>query len=282
MIPGLSSLAPDYDGVICDVWGVLHNGQVGYAAAADALVRYRETGKPVVLLTNAPRPALQIQQLLARFSVPPEAYDAIVTSGDVTRTLLAKEGPRRAYHLGPDRDLPLFAGLELTLVAPEQAELVVCTGLFDDTVETPDDYRQVLTGLIGRGLPMVCANPDVVVERGDRLIYCAGALANLFEELGGRVTIVGKPYKPVYDAALTVLDRLAGRPLERTRVLAIGDAFPTDIKGAWGQGLGVLMVTAGIHAADFGPADAPDPALVWKRAAIEGVKLTAALPRLVW
>ncbi|WP_181705932.1 TIGR01459 family HAD-type hydrolase [Chthonobacter rhizosphaerae] len=282
-VPGLSALAPRFDGIICDVWGVLHNGVIGYTAAGEALRRYRqETGNRVVLLTNAPRPAAEIEVILDRFSIPRDAYDAIVTSGDVCRTLLAEGDARRAYHLGPDRDLPLFAGLDLALVPEADAEIVVCTGLFDDDTETPEDYRASLSRILARGLPFYCANPDIVVERGDRLIYCAGAIAQLYAEMGGKVIIVGKPHAPVYDVAIGTLIRLSGRPLPKERILAIGDALPTDVKGAYGQGIGVLMVTAGIHAADFGPADQPDPALVAKRLAIEGVAVTAAVPRLVW
>lgn len=282
-VSGLSALASDFDGIVCDVWGVLHNGVIGYAAAGEALARYRrETGRPVVLLTNAPRPAREIAVILDRFAIPRDAYDEIVTSGDVCRILLAEGGPTRAWHIGPARDLPLFEGLPLTLVEEADAETVVCTGLFDDETETAETYRPALARLLGRGLTLVCANPDIVVERGDRLIYCAGAVAQLYAEMGGRVVIVGKPHAPVYDVAVAAVRRLAGRDVEKARILAIGDALPTDVKGGYGQGLGVLMVTAGIHAADFGPADRPDPALVAKRLAIEGLAVTAALPRLAW
>jgi HAD superfamily hydrolase (TIGR01459 family) len=283
MITGLSEIADAYEGVICDVWGVLHNGIVGYRAAGDALRRFRRGGeRPVVLLTNAPRPSYEIERMLARFDVPRDAYDSIISSGDVTRTMLKREGDRPAFHIGPERDLPLFEGLELPLVDETDAEIAVCTGLFDDTVETADDYRAQLSRLVDRDVPLICANPDIVVERGDALIYCAGALAQLYEELGGTVVMVGKPYKPVYDVALETIDELAEREIDRARVLAIGDAFPTDVRGAWGQSLDVLLVTAGIHAADFGPTDRPDPSLVAKRVVIEAVKVRAAIPRLTW
>ena len=283
MIGGLSAIAPSYDAMICDVWGVLHNGVTGYGAAADALVRFRDDGaRPVVLLTNAPRPAFEIEAALRRFGIPDAAFDAIVTSGDVTHTLLKRLGRTRAFHLGPGRDLALFDGLPIDLVEEGDAEIVVCTGLFDDTTETAESYRALLGRFVDRGVPLYCANPDIVVERGGVLVYCAGAVAQLHQELGGETIVVGKPHKPVYDVALETVDELAGRPVSRRRVLAVGDAFPTDVRGAWGQGMDVLMVTAGIHAADFGPADAPDPALVAKRAAIEGVEVRAALPRLAW
>ena len=282
LISGLSALAADFDGIICDVWGVLHNGVVGYPRAGEALRRFRDSGRPVVLLTNAPRPAFEVEAMLDRFAIPREAYDAIVTSGDACRSLLKRQTAGRAVHLGPERDVLLFDGLKIDLVEEADAEIVVCTGLFDDTVETPEDYRTLLQRFAFRGLPLYCANPDIVVERGDSLIYCAGALAQLYEEIGGEVVIVGKPHKPVYDIALETLAELRGETLRRERILAIGDALPTDVRGGWGQGLGVLLVTAGIHTADFGPAETPDPALIAKRLAIEGIAVTAAIPRLAW
>jgi HAD superfamily hydrolase (TIGR01459 family) len=282
LISGLSAIADRYAAIICDVWGVLHNGVVGYPDAGEALRRFRASGKPVVLLTNAPRPAFEIEGMLARFGIAPDTFDTIVSSGDATRTLLKREGAVKVFHLGPARDLRLFEGLKLDLVPDTQAELVVCTGLFDDDTETPEDYRAALKRYADRGLRLICANPDIVVERGDRLVFCAGAIARLYEEIGGTVVMVGKPYKPVYDVAMETVAEIAGRPVRHDEVLAIGDALATDVRGAWGQGMGVLMVTAGIHAADFGPADAPDAAAIAKRLAIEGVAVTAAIPRLVW
>ncbi|WP_237154579.1 TIGR01459 family HAD-type hydrolase [Oryzibacter oryziterrae] len=282
LIPGLSAIAANYDGIICDVWGVLHNGVIGYEAAAVALARFKAEGKAVVLLTNAPRPAADVATIIKRFGIEAESYDAIVTSGDVCRTLLSREPKKKAFHLGPSRDLGLFEGLDLTLVDEEEAEYVVVTGLFDDDTETAEDYRSMLTRFAFRGLTLYCANPDVVVERGHRLVYCAGALAQLYDELGGKVVTVGKPYKPVYDAALETLATVAGGAVPIRRVLAIGDALPTDVKGAWGQGIDVLMVTAGIHAADFGDPDRPDLGLLAKRLAVEGLTIQAAIPRLAW
>lgn len=287
LVPGLSALAERYDGVLCDVWGVLHNGVAAFGPAGEALTRFRETtGGKVVLITNAPRPAGPIYEQLARLGVPRSAFDSIVTSGDVTRALIEALGsPARrgkALHLGPERDLTLYDGIAVDLVAEADAEAVVCTGLFDDETETPDDYRELLMRLAGRGLTMICANPDIVVERGNRLIWCAGALARLYEDLGGPVEIPGKPHAPIYDAALARLDEVAGRPIDRRRVLAIGDGLPTDIRGAVSQDIDVLFVTGGIHATDFGPTDAPDEHLVRRRLAEDGLSATAAVPRLVW
>jgi ribonucleotide monophosphatase NagD (HAD superfamily) len=171
-----------------------------------------------------------------------------VTSGDVTRAVIAEKPGVKVLHLGADRDLSFYEGLDLTMVGEAEAELISCTGLFDDTVETPEDYRALFERLIARGLVMVCANPDLVVERGDTLIYCAGALARFYQELGGRAVLVGKPHAPIYKAAREILAELGG-----ARLLAIGDGLPTDIRGACDNGLDVLFVTGGIHAADFGP-----------------------------
>lgn len=283
MIAGLSTLAEAYDGVICDVWGVLHNGISPYPAAAEALACFRALGKAVVLLTNAPRPAKAVEDLLSRqYAIGPESYDEIVTSGSVARKAFETEPRRRLFHLGPPHNLGLFEGLDVELVGEDEAEYVALTGLFDDETETADTYRPMFQRFVERGLKVYCANPDVVVERGDRLVYCAGALAQLYVELGGDATIIGKPYKPVYDAALASIGRALGRPADKRRVLAIGDGLPTDIKGAWGQGIDVLMVTAGIHGPDFGDLLNPDPVRLAKRLEAEGFGIRAAIPRLAW
>lgn len=283
MITGLSTLAETYDGVICDVWGVLHNGVSPYPAAAEALSRFRALGKAAVLLTNAPRQTEAVGELLSQqYAIGPESYDEIVTSGSVARKVFENEPRRRLFHIGPSHNLSLFDGLTIELVDEEQAEYVVLTGLFDDETESPESYRPMFRRLIERGLRAYCANPDVIVERGDRLVYCAGALARLYVELGGDTVIIGKPYKPIYDAALAAIERALGRPVDKSRVLAIGDGLPTDIRGAWSQGIDVLMVTAGIHGADFGELMQPDPARLAARLKAEGLGIRAAIPRLVW
>ncbi|MEW5420403.1 TIGR01459 family HAD-type hydrolase [Amorphus sp. 3PC139-8] len=280
---GLAALAGDYDGLLVDVWGVIHNGVAAFEAASEALVRFRrETGGAVVLITNAPRPAPPVVDQLSELGVPREAFDAVVTSGDVTRDTLASLGAGKLYHLGPDRDLSLYESLNVTLVGADEAEAISCTGLFDDYTEGPDDYREQLTALANRRLPFVCANPDVVVQRGDHIIYCAGSLANLYEELGGTVHQAGKPYPPIYQAALARLGAHLGRELDRERVLAIGDGLHTDIRGAVGQGLSCVFITGGIHGTAFGPADAPDPERVADHLAREGLAVRAVLPRLMW
>lgn len=283
LIPGLQAIAGDYRGLICDVWGVLHNGVQGFMPARDALARYRaETGGAVVLVTNAPRPAGPIHAQLESLGFDRDAYDDVVTSGDVTRIHIERYSGQAVLHIGPDRDLPLFTGTGVRLGREDVAAAVVCTGLVDDTRETPDDYREQLTRLANARLPMICANPDIVVERGNSLIWCAGALARLYEDLGGTVTILGKPHGPIYTEALERLSAALGAPVTPREVLAIGDGLPTDIRGAVSQDIDVLFITGGIHASDFGPTDAPDEALIRRRLAEEGLRARAALPKLAW
>ncbi|MGX1097151.1 TIGR01459 family HAD-type hydrolase [Amorphus sp. MBR-141] len=280
---GLSALAPDYEALLVDVWGVVHNGVTAFAPATDALARFRrETGGPVVLITNAPRPAAPIVEQLGQLGVPADAFDAVVTSGDVTRGQITRLGAAALYHIGPERDLSLYDGLDVRLVGAEDAEAICCTGLFDDYNETPEDYRERLSALAGRGLPLVCANPDLVVQRGADTIYCAGALASLYAELGGEVRQAGKPHAPIYEAAFDRLAEVLGRAPDRDRVLAIGDGLMTDIKGAVGQGVAALLITAGIHSAEFGAPDAPDPQMVADRLGRDGLAVRAVLPRLAW
>ncbi|MTI00614.1 TIGR01459 family HAD-type hydrolase [Roseibium sp. RKSG952] len=283
LIPGLRALASQYSAILCDVWGVLHNGVAAFEEAHKALSAYRaETGGKVVLITNAPRPAGPIREQLARFGVADTAYDDIVSSGDVTRELLNAHAGQTVAHIGPERDLPIYDGTGIVLGTEDEATAISCTGLFDDNTETPDDYRERFLPLVDRGLEMICANPDIVVERGDRLIWCAGALARLYEDLGGKVSILGKPHKPIYEAAYKRVEKLHGEPVDPQKILAIGDGLPTDIRGAVSQDLDVLFVTAGIHSADFGPVDAPEEHLIRTRLVEEGLRARAAIPRLTW
>lgn len=283
LVSGLEALAPYYSALLCDVWGVLHNGVASFPHAHQALSRYRqETGGAVVLITNSPRPAAPVCEQLGSLGVPENAYDDVVTSGDVTRELLIQHAGSKVFHIGPERDLPLYEGTGIEFSTADDADLISCTGLFDDETETPDDYRDRLEALAARGLPMVCANPDIVVERGEHLIWCAGALARLYEDLGGAVSIAGKPHTPIYEAALARLTKLRGNDIDKDKVLAIGDGLQTDIRGAVSQEIDVLFISGGIHATDFGPTDAPDEHLIRRRLAEEGLTARAATPRLAW
>ena len=232
IIDRFAPLARGYDVLLCDVWGVVHNGVAAFAAACEALTRFRAGGGTVILITNAPRPGAAVQKILDRFGVPHDAYDAITTSGDVTRGIVESRLSERVFHLGPRRDLPIFAGLDVTFAPPETADYVVCSGLFDDATETPENYRELLAAMRARSLFMVCANPDIVVERGDTLLYCAGALADAYVELGGEALYCGKPHAPIYEVALGKAAACRGGEVPpRSRVLAIGDSIRTDLQG---------------------------------------------------
>ncbi len=252
-VAGLGELAGGYDAALCDVWGVLHNGREAFRAASDALVEFRRGGGVVVLLTNAPRPNPPIREQVLRLGVSPDAFDAIVTSGDVTVRLIAERIELPVRHIGPERDLSLFeeaarqAGAQPRLTGAEEAAYALCTGLFDDETETPEDYRERLSAMAARKLPFICANPDLIVHRGSKTIFCAGALAKLYGEVGGEPIYAGKPHAPIYRVALAAAESALGRTLSVSRTLAIGDGMRTDIAGAAAQGLDTLFVSAGIH-----------------------------------
>jgi HAD superfamily hydrolase (TIGR01459 family) len=275
LITGLSELAPAYDALICDVWGVIHDGHKAHPAAAEALIHFREKHGPVVLLTNAPRRADSVAALCAGYGVPPGCYDAIVSSGEAARAALAgqsAEGTLPLYYIGPDKDLPLMDGLDLSLTGIAEASLVMCTGLVDDLTETPDDYADRLVAMRGRNLTMICANPDLVVHRGAQLCYCAGALAKEYEKLGGTVIYYGKPHRPIYDAALAA----AGKP---KKPLAVGDGMFTDLLGANRAGLDVLFIADGVHGEEVEPYTEDHLGKLFAKA---GVRALAASRSLTW
>jgi len=274
-------LADRYDVVLCDVWGVVHNSIVAFPEAAEALGRFRRKGGVVVLITNAPRPGEVVGRQLDRLGMPRASYDAIVASGDVTRGIVASR-KGAIYHLGPERDLPIYAGLDVAFAPVERADFVVCTGLFNDEGEKPEDYRGLLNSMRARNLFMVCANPDLVVERGDKLLFCAGAIADIYGDLGGEVLYAGKPYAPIYLQALAKAEAVRGGTVARERALAIGDSIRTDLKGARAFGIDCLFVTAGIHSEEFGGRESPDVSALAEAFQSAGVAPTAVTRRLVW
>jgi HAD superfamily hydrolase (TIGR01459 family) len=283
LIERFEPLARDYDVLLCDVWGVVHNGIAAFPAACDALMRFRAAGGAAILITNAPRSGDAVARILDRLGVPRQAYDAITSSGDVTRGIVASRRGETLFHLGPQRDLSIFTGLEVTFAALDSADYVVCSGLFDDTTETPDSYRDMLAAMRARSLFMVCANPDIVVERGDTLVYCAGALADAYVALGGEVLYCGKPHAPIYDTALATAAALRGGWMpERKRVLAIGDSVRTDLRGAQAFGLDYMFVTSGIHAEEYGSRETPDLAALNAVFDAAGVMPKAVMRGLVW
>lgn len=248
-IQSFSEITEHYDVVLCDVWGVLHNGVESFQEASRALSSARQAGLTVVLITNSPRPYPGVKVQIRDLGVLDEAYDRIVTSGDVTRALIAS-GPDRIYFIGAEKDVALLEGLGVEAVSAGEAGIVVCAGLRNDESETAEDYRGELEVLSRRHLPFICANPDLVVERGHRLIPCAGALAKLYDDLGGSTLIAGKPHRPIYEKSLEEARDVRG-VFDLSRVIAIGDGMPTDVRGAQAYGLDVLYVSGGIHAQEY-------------------------------
>jgi len=258
----LRDLTGHVDVVLSDIWGVVHNGLESFPEACEALHTYRSRGGTVILITNAPRPADSVQRQLRKLGVADETYDAIVSSGDLTRLYVAEHPGRKMFWLGPERDNSIYRGLDATIAPLEEADYIVCTGLYDDETETAEDYRGMMLKARERKLTLVCANPDIVVERGDRLIYCAGAIAELYRELGGEVIFYGKPHRPIYERAMALAGERQGHQIDRRRVLAIGDSVRTDLTGAREFGIDCLFVTRGIHAEEFEGLDQLDPASV--------------------
>ena len=270
IIQSLDDIAGRYDVLYCDLWGCLHNGVTVFPAAVAALTRYRAGGGRVVLLTNSPRPTRQVEEQLVTLGAPRDCYDLVVSSGDAAQEAL-ESGMfcRRVYHIGPERDLAFFADangkkLDVELVPLEEAEGLVCTGLFDDRTETPADYRATILYGKTKGLKLLCANPDVIVDVGDQRIYCAGAIAEAYTEAGGESFYFGKPYPPIYALAKRRLADLTGEEPASDSILALGDGLPTDIAGAMGENLDSLFITGGILAEETGttPEAGPDPAKV--------------------
>ena len=251
VIDGLAAIADQYDVILSDVWGVLHNGMKAHPAASAALVEIRRRGVPVVLISNAPRQSPVVIGQLDRLGVPRAAYDAVVTSGDVSRDYIRSRPGEPVHHIGPKRDLVIFEDIGTRLVGLDEAAYVVCTGLVDDRSETPDDYADQLAAMRERNLFFLCGNPDKVVEVGDSLIYCAGAIADRYQAMGGEVLYAGKPFEPAYEACFGFAERILGKPVDRSRTLAIGDAMRTDVAGAARMGLDCLFLAEGIHAEDL-------------------------------
>lgn len=252
--PGLAGLASRYDTILCDVWGVIHNGRAAFTEACDALVKFRAGGGRVCLITNAPVPEAQVIRYFEPLGVPAEAFDACVSSGDATRYELAQRPGKTVWRLGGDEgwehDRYLYEGLDLKFEDSAKADLLLCIGLRDMANDQPEDYRAELKEGVERGLPMLCANPDKQVRVGGKLYWCAGALADVYEDLGGKVIYPGKPYAPIYKLAL---ERVAAMGAPARNVLCIGDSPATDVRGARGQGFDSLYVGTGLkqHGPDF-------------------------------
>lgn len=261
-IDHLRELATERDVVLCDVWGVVHNGVASFREACSALKTFRDRDGTVIFITNAPRPADAVRQQLRRFGVPDDAYDGIASSGDLTRNYVAEHPAKAIFWLGPERDSAIHEGLDPVFAPIERADYIICTGPFNDETETAEDYRALMIQARERKLPLICANPDIVVQSGDRLLYCAGAIAELYRELGGEVVFYGKPHQPIYERAMALARERRGGDTPLNRVLAIGDSVRTDLMGAHAFGIDLVFLTRGIHSEQFAGIDQLDPASV--------------------
>ena len=248
----LSELADRYDGLLCDIWGVVHNGVAAFDDAVDALCKYRANGGVVILITNAPRSCREIYPQLERFGVPAEAFDSVVTSGDMTSILLAEKPDAPLFHFGPARDNSILEDLKNPIVGLKDAALCLLTGPLDDTIKAVDIYHSLLIEMRDNAVEMICANPDLVVQSGGRTVICAGSIAQQYAKLGGKVVFAGKPEALIYEEALKRAASIAGRNIAKSRLLAVGDGLPTDIKGAAKNGFHAYFITGGIHANDLG------------------------------
>lgn len=267
IINSFDEISDQYEAVFCDLWGCLHNGRKPFAAAVAALEKFNAAGGVTLLLTNSPRPKPSVETQLDGIGVSRDLYQEVATSGDSARAALASGAyGRNVYHIGPQRDLPFFApdpdipGLEtINLVPMEQADCVVCTGLWDDQTETPDDYAATFLNAKNRGLELLCANPDIVVDHGDKRIFCAGALAKAYTERGGTSHYFGKPHPPIYDLARNRLTAIAGRVIDDKRILCIGDGILTDVLGAVNEDFDCLFISGGLAATETATDPQPDP-----------------------
>lgn len=293
VLAGLAEIAGGYDVILSDIWGVVHNGREHFPQACGALRRFREKGGVVVLVTNAPRPFPPVLEQLKMLGAPRDCFDEVVTSGDVTLNFVAEHGMKPVHHIGPPRDLSFFEIMQQQLghrppsVSLDDAEYVLCTGLFDDD-HPLERYDAALETMRARNMDLICANPDLVVHVGDNMLWCAGAIAERYAQMGGKVLQAGKPFAPIYDRALELAAARLGAPVDESRVLAIGDAIRTDVKGACDHRIDAVFVTSGIHRDELHPPARPgepgpmDVAAMRRLVSEAGVRPIGAMPTLVW
>lgn len=280
MLTGLNEIADHYDALIVDIWGVLHNGQAPFDGVDTALKNFRQQGGKILLLSNAPRPGPSAVNRLEAIGNSRDGFDDILTSGDAVRALMndmGKDG-KKICHIGPDKDADLITGLDVEFVDEEAADAILFSGMYDDTKETPDDYADMLARFNARDLPLLCPNPDRTVQFGEQVIYCAGAIAETYENRGGAVVWVGKPYPMVYARARAMLRDMTG--LESPRLLAIGDGPKTDILGAEAAAIDALFIAGGLAGASG--ADIETPEAISAILAEENTQARYAMRHLVW
>ncbi|MFT6658149.1 TIGR01459 family HAD-type hydrolase [Maritalea sp.] len=277
---GLGAVRDKFNVVFCDVWGVLHNGERIYGGAVEALQNFRKADGAVILVTNAPRPSAEIVQDLLATGVPSDAFDGLVSSGEVTRDLIADYAGQTIYRLGPQSDDGLFAGIDVKFGPLDKADAIICSDL--ELGRAPKDYAQEVLDWQARGLPFICANPDKFVEIGDQMIYCGGALADVYAQAGGNVIMAGKPFPPIYEKASQLVLSACNIALSDQRIIAIGDSARTDATGAANIGAGFLFISGSIHAHELGDINAPDEAQIEKLLAPTGANVVGYSPFLVW
>jgi HAD superfamily hydrolase (TIGR01459 family) len=274
----MQKFSETYSVWFCDIWGVVHDGFKPFTVNVDALTRHRLRGGTVVLVTNSPRSNLGVEKQLLEIGVDPASHDRIVTSGDVTQVLMKLHGGGKVFHLGASRDHSIYIGTGVERVSLDEAHAVLCTGLFDDLNDRLEDYHELLDDMKHRSLTMICANPDKIVKKGDRILYCAGKLAELYAARGGEVLMAGKPFAPIYDLAMAEAQRIRGSGLDRAEVLAIGDGPETDIRGAADYGLEALLVAEGVTDASEGLHVAEEKVL----AAVPHARIVGTVHDLSW
>lgn len=290
LLPGISSISPDYDGFILDLWGVIHDGVKLYDGVVDTLEHLESAGKSFIMLSNAPRRSSAVVELMTSLGVPERFCAHVMSSGEATwHELRDRENSgsnpwyegigRRCLHIGPDRDLNLLDGLDMEVVDDmSKTDLILNTGPWRDD-EKVEDYEDLMQQSAGMNIPMLCANPDLVVIRGGTRIICAGALAARYEELGGRVRYLGKPHPSIYPHCFDILGIA-----DHGRILAVGDSLRTDIAGAKAAGIDSVLVVGGIHGAEVGMTNGsgPDEIKIGELCARENQKPIAAIPEFIW
>lgn len=265
IIHSLSDISAQYDALFVDLWGCVHNGITAFPDAVAALQKYRAEGGKVILVTNAPRPHAGVQKQLDRFAVPKDSWDAIATSGDSARSAMFRGAiGNKVWFIGQPHDQSFFDPLkliedpaEITQVPLEEATGIVCTGPADPMAD-PDVMRPQFLYAKQNGLKLLCANPDIVVDRGETREWCAGALAQLYTEMGGESLYFGKPHPPIYDLARRRLSAL-GTHVSDDRILCIGDGVLTDIPGAMGEDIDSLFISGGLALTETKTGADPDP-----------------------
>ncbi len=270
----MKKLSETYPIWFSDIWGVVHNGEAPFQSAVTTLKNHRANGGTVILITNAPNTTPSVSQHLDQLGVDRNVFDDMVTSGDVTRDLILKHGGDKTYFIGTFRDHSIFKGLDVERVELKNAQSVVCTGLFNELAETAENYTEILVEMKRYNLTMICANPDKVVQKGDRLIPCAGVLAEAYEKIGGKVLMAGKPFTPIYDLAISKAQKKLGHAIDKSQILCIGDGPQTDVKGAADLGVPCVFITDGINVSASIVADT--------QKAVPHANIIAHMPELDW